>query len=176
MVTQKPFQVPILAVDPGKTGAAAIYSPAQRKVYVVKFNKHETIEKAFIALRDHIGFDPDAMRLCAVIEKAQASPQMGVSSAFKYGYTYAETKAMMDKVFLPTNGAFLYGMAEVAPSQWKPAMNLSRDKKQSVLAVEKMPITLDLIDSKKLSHDAAEAVLLSRYYWNVLFQKGLVTE
>jgi hypothetical protein len=164
----------LLSVDPGKTGAVALFEPGFKKAHVMSFAKSDTIAEAFMNLREISKFNKNHHRCIGVIEKAQASPQMGVSSAFSYGYTYAETNATMATEFILYGDSFVGGLAEVAPSQWKPALGLSRDKNHSVRQAEAMPCAKALLNTKKLTHDQAEALLLGLYYQEILKRKGFI--
>lgn len=99
------------------------------------------------------------------MEKAQASTQMGVTSAFTYGKTAGMMQAALEFVL------YVRVTALVPASVWKPPMGLAQEKAQSVKLAN--DLLHHWIENGKVkpfkNHDAAEAFLLAKYcalYYN----------
>lgn len=126
----------IIGIDPGLTGAIACYNSHPKANDLLRDVVDLPITKLVISRKTIKNIDIPKLRLILndmvrawnvtdiVIEKVQASPQMGVSSAFKFGQTFG----------------ILQGLAEatgctvhlISPQKWKARLILSGDKKKSV--------------------------------------------
>ena len=153
----------IIGVDPGYSGAIAWYNIADKRIEkmmsmplkptngVVVSEKRNEIDIAKVAMV----LDADAIRFC-VIERVNASPQMGVVSAFRFGEGFGQLCGV-----LAANGIDVRG---IYPSVWKAAMNLSSDKSASVrMASSVFPEWAKTFAQGKKSADLAEASLLAIY-------------
>ena len=157
----------ILGIDPGFTGALALYSPQDRRIIdvhdmplcttnpsVLNNTQHERQGIDRKALADLIG--PLASRIAlAVVERVHASPGAGVTSMFRFGEGYGLLLGI-----LVANGI---KTITPAPSVWKCAMGLSSDKKLSFEAVVLHfgDLTLKKHCSLQKHHGRAEAMLLA---------------
>ncbi len=167
----------ILGIDPGYSGAAAWYNIADKRVEklmlmplkpigggVLVSEKRNEIDLGKISM----AINPDEIRFC-VIERVNASPQMGVVSAFRFGEGFGQICGV-----LAANGVDVRG---VYPSAWKTAMNLSSDKSDSVrLASSLFPEWAKTFAAGKKSADLAEAALLAFYGVRFLAEKIKVDE
>lgn len=146
-----------IGIDPGNTGAlAAIYPSGEVRLWDAPRNVPNEIEMAEIvhSLGDAIPRDEQF----AVIEWAQSSPKMGVTSAFNYGCGFG--------MWLATLASHDIGHVRVRPQEWMSMMfsgrkRLSRDKTRSIGLAKKLfplaPITL------AKHHGRAEALLIAEY-------------
>jgi crossover junction endodeoxyribonuclease RuvC len=90
----------------------------------------------------------------AIIERAGAMPQQGVSSTFKYGVAYGALRTVVALCNIP------YQL--VTPAKWKNYFRLDADKEKSrALAIQLWPGCGFF--SRKKDHGRAEAALIARY-------------
>lgn len=110
----------ILGIDPGLSGAIAVWSEGALEVYDIPTVKArirgrevEWSEAARIIANakpiDH-----------AFIESASAMPKQGVSSMFKFGYVCGGLRGIVAAAFIP--------MTYVTPKKWKGALGVPKAK------------------------------------------------
>jgi hypothetical protein len=162
-----------IAIDPGLTGAIALYAPSLNKRLDVadlptksigkgKGNKVRVfldvigIHALICAFHDTaLGRDLDPV---AIIEHVAAAPGQGVSSAFTFGRTYGVLFTLLQVSGLP--------VAEVTPRQWKRQLFLGGQDKAASMAMARQlfPINTERGEfDRKKDHNRAEAALLA--YW-----------
>jgi len=146
----------ILAIDPGISGAIAIYfTEAPDKVMVADMplaggdvNPH--------ALRQMIeGYKPDF----AIIEQVSPMPKEGVSSVWRFAAAYTTARVTVMLMNIP--------LVLVRPNIWKKAMMLTmgegnRKEQSRVRALATFP-TCAISFARKKDHNRAEAALLAVY-------------
>lgn len=125
----------VLGVDPGLSGALALYNPAtgaldvrDMPVYVTpKAGGGKRTELDLVALA-HIMDEWAKNPIRAFIEQVGATPQMGVTSSFSFGASYAAARMACAAHFIPTE--------LVTPQVWKRALNVKggSDKSDAVRA------------------------------------------
>lgn len=125
----------ILGIDPGLTGALALYDPVtgaldvrDMPVYVTpKASGGKRTELDLVALA-HIMDEWAKNQIRAFIEQVGPTPQMGVTSSFSFGGSYAAVRMACAAHFLPTE--------LVTPQVWKRALNVrgGADKSDAVRA------------------------------------------
>lgn len=156
----------ILGVDPGLSGALALYNPALETeaghphaiVDIIDTPIHVIEGKKFIdyyALGAWLDLHACLIRL-AVVEEVSAGPRDGRQSAFRFGETYGAIKGAL--------GAYMVPMRLVRPAVWKKTMRLSKDKEASRQAASRLfPAEgCELWPNK--GHDGrAEALMLAIY-------------
>lgn len=133
------------AIDPGKKGGWAVYDRATRTL----------IEAG------RLDFD-DPMKLARqltgceeiLIERAQASAQMGVSSSFEYGRGFGRIEAAA-----MSTGAVIY---YCAPAWWKGRLAVPVDKEKAVLLALKRVPELSPYIRLKSDDGVAEAALMGQ--------------
>jgi len=96
-----------LGVDPGAGGGLAFLFDSGTVVSVIKMP--ETERDILDALREHAGAETRA-----VIERVHSSPQMGVSSAFRFGQSYGGLRMAIIAVGIPLD--------DVTPQRWQAAI------------------------------------------------------
>jgi crossover junction endodeoxyribonuclease RuvC len=113
----------ILGIDPGLTGALALYCGGQWTLLdmpIAGDAKHRELNGPALCswLREH---DPDH----AFIEFAAARPGQGVSSMFRFGCCYGALKMALTACGVPYTA--------VTPTKWKPAVGILKgsDKEAS---------------------------------------------
>jgi crossover junction endodeoxyribonuclease RuvC len=146
-----------LGIDPGLSGALALYCPETEELEVFDMPVHTIRGKNHLDLYA-LGFLMDSRRAeikRAVIEEVNAMPKQGVTSSFRFGETFGVAKAMVAANMIP--------MDLVRPAIWKKSMNLTRDKDASRQRASQMwPQHAKLWPLKK--HDGrAEAALIAYY-------------
>jgi hypothetical protein len=153
----------ILGIDPGYSGAAAWYNIRDKRIekmmpmplkpiggVLTTETRNEIDVKKFATV-----VNPLEIRFC-VTERVNASPQMGVVSAFRFGEGFGQICGV-----LAANGI---DARLVYPAVWKTSMNLSKDKSASVvLASSVFPEWAKTFAAGKKSADLAEAALLALY-------------
>jgi len=92
----------------------------------------------------------------AVVERVASMPKQGVASVFKFGKGYGQILGVLAAHEIP--------ISEPTPTQWKTAMNLSKDKELSrAVAIKTWPSMAEFFKLKK--HDGrAEAALMALWY------------
>lgn len=124
----------VMGIDPGLSGAVCVYDPKNREIVALwsipvktEFKKRKKIRevntKQFKHLMteaiDQYGVDT------IVVEDVHASPQMGVSSAFKFGTVFGIIQALAE-------GSDASRIEYVSPARWKARMMVTSDKKQTI--------------------------------------------
>lgn len=95
---------------------------------------------------------------CVTIEKVRSSPQMGVVSAFTFGWQSGFASAIMCAA-RPEVPRY-----EVVPQEWKAAFNLIlADKTKSVDKAKSLIAGIDNHLKYKKDHDIADAALIALY-------------
>ena len=152
----------ILGVDPGISGAFALYDPdanalafvADVPTHKVQINSSPRNVQDIWAISRTIDMHAASIRL-AVIEEPHAMPAQGVASAFTFGRALGE--------FVGIVAANFIRIEFVRPAVWKRAMGLSHDKDQSRRQATKMwPQHGNLFERRK-DDGRAEAALLAVY-------------
>jgi hypothetical protein len=146
----------ILGIDPGLTGGVALL----RADGGLEFAEGMPVRQAAVAtvdvdqlrawMQQRIAPWTDAF---AYVERAQAMPQQGVSSAFNYGLLFGSVLTALASLGI--------GYELVAPAKWKRDVGLNRDKRQSIaLALQYYP---QLAPLRAKDDGIAESVLLARW-------------
>jgi len=155
----------ILGVDPGLSGALALYDPAAKTLRALidmplTYEKRRHIDTA--ALANFIEIHA-ADILFAVIERVHAMPEQGVSSTFRFGDAFGLVCGMCASSNLPVHF--------VEPAVWKILMGLSHDKNRSRdKAMGLFPA--HAADFKRKKDDGrAEAALLAYFGERLLIRK-----
>jgi hypothetical protein len=119
----------ILAIDPGLTGAAALYDPDTDflSLYAMPVqwrmvNKKKKHEVDVSALRDWIAHRQYAIAE-AIVEQPAAMPGVGAVSQFTFGKTCGQCEALIVGMGIP--------LTTVHPVKWKSALDVPSDKRRS---------------------------------------------
>ncbi len=162
----------IVGCDPGFGGAIAFFSVRNRTL--VDVLDIPTVDPfgpqhwRKTGKADRIEFDiPKLAKIfqsqAPIIESVHSSPQMGVTSSFRFGHGLGLLEATMASLYIRTQ--------KVAPSVWKSALGLSRNKSESLdLARRKWP-HMKAYFKLKQDHGRAEAALLAEYGLRFLGEK-----
>ena len=142
---------PILAVDPGISGAVAFLYPVINRVSV-----YDTpVAGGEVDIPNLTTLIKNYAPGVAIIERVSALPGNGSVSMFNFGRCYGDVRGVIGALNIPVHF--------VTPQKWKKHFNLSKDKEQSrMLAIRLFPSVADRFALKKHS-DRAEAVLLALY-------------
>ena len=143
----------VAGIDPGSAaGAAAVIDPLTvRTCHSISWDQKNPLDVRFLSNWLH-GYDVDVI----AIEKAQAMPQQGVSSVFKYGAAYGKLVAMAELL--------VHDVHLVTPQTWKKHHGLIKAEKMASRdkAVELFPTCREQFERVKDTH-RAEAVLIAQY-------------
>lgn len=149
----------ILGIDPGLTGAVALYAAAAPRGLQWTIEDLPTIgdgaQRRINApeLRDLVKASrPDA----CYIESVAAFPGQGVSSMFRFGRAVGAIEAIIATCDVPIH--------YVVPQSWKKFYGLrGSDKEQSrAMALRRWPTESNRLQ-RKLDHGRAEAMLIAAY-------------
>ena len=146
----------IIGVDPGTSGALAVVDLDTLALHVVEDMPVVAgrVTPALLAnfVRE-VGWE-DVYGVA--VEFVRSSPQMGVTSAFSFGYAFGVAVGFF---------AAHWPCAEIVPTLWKPTYHLTgKDKEASrAAAIGLWPASAGLF--KRVKDDGrAEAALIARYY------------
>lgn len=153
-----------LGIDPGLTGAAALMDVHGGFVGVFDLPVIRDGALAWISAPQFYNDLGDLMhkpvpsvmygQLEAWLERSQASPQMGRSSAFNYGVGFGSVLGiLMSRAAIPIHF--------VTPAKWKKGIGLSGDKNASLDKARLMYPTAELDLAKH--HGRAEAILIAHW-------------
>ncbi|SOD41344.1 hypothetical protein [Nitrosovibrio sp. Nv4] len=151
----------ILGIDPGLSGALALFDPETSDIEVldmpihnvtVNGKKKKTLD--LYALARWIDVNASRIRE-AIIEDPHAMPGQGVSSSFNFGFGCGVAQTIVASALIP--------MTLVRPATWKREMKLTADKDISRRRASMVfPQHSDKWALKK-QDGRAEAVLLALY-------------
>lgn len=137
----------LLGIDPGVSGAFALFDTAERTVTV------QDMPDTTVGLVDLIAGLP-ALRICT-IEKPYFPKVIGVANVAKIATAYGKIIALLSQRGIPIN--------EVRPADWKAALNLGPSKSASrELASQIFPDNADQWARRK-DDGRAEAALIAWY-------------
>lgn len=150
----------VCGIDPGLSGAVAILDHDGSLLNVFDI---PTVEEAHgkgtrsriapALLQDElIG---DVRISVAFIEHVSSSPQMGVTSSFRFGEAFGATLAVLQCCGIRTE--------LVRPAVWKKALGLNNEAEVSrARAIELWPTQSDWF-KRKMDHNRAEAALIAEW-------------
>jgi len=147
----------ILGIDPGSSGAIALYWPSAPHMIIAEDvpTVDGTIDPAALARRLE-----EARPAVAMVELVGAMPKQGVSSTFKFGMAYGLVRGVIGASYIP--------MHLVTPGKWKKHFRLSSDKEEArALATRLWPSATCF--ARKKDHGRAEAALIARYAAETMF-------
>lgn len=152
----------ILGVDPGMSGAMALFDPVKNElVTLADMPTHKiTVNLSPRTVQDPWGIARfidvhSSVIKMAVIEEPHAMPQQGVTSAFSFGRALGEVVGVVIANFVRVEF--------VRPAKWKRVLGLSHDKDHSRRAASaRWPQHADLFSRSK-DDGRAEAALLAYY-------------
>lgn len=154
-ITHQPH---IVGIDPGLSGAVAVYDRFEKKLAVAfdmpTFTTPEDGKRYIHPKELHSQLLPYALStaLC-VIEDVGPRPDEGVVSVFRFGFVTGAAHGVVASLNIP--------IFKVRPQIWKSLMNLDHDKNKSrLMAIEKFHASADLFRRKK-DDGRAEAALLA---------------
>ena len=145
----------ILAIDPGLTGAWALYWPETGNLKIGDMPLVEVGPKAHEVDGSKLAQVAREKNITlAIIEKVHSMPKQGVASTFKFGQAYGAALACLQAWSLP--------VYKVPPQVWKKALGLTgKDKDAARLkALEAFP-AFAFYFARKKDHGRAEAALLA---------------
>lgn len=141
----------VLGVDPGISGGLALLSPSGGLL----FAEAMPVIRTAVPLVD-VGEVDRMLRghevRFAFVERAQAMPQQGVSSAFNYGTVFGSLCAALMALDI--------GVEFVQAAKWKRDAGLTADKRGSFDLVRQLYPSFPL---KRSEDGIAEAILIARH-------------
>lgn len=143
----------VLGVDPGISGGLALLSDTGElkwaEVMPVLRNTVPTVDS--LAFRNLL-FGLTLGSVFAYVERAQAMPRQGVSSAFNYGVIFGSILTAIADLGI--------GYEFVSPAKWKRDLGLKSDKRDSIDRVRQLYPTFHV---KRSEDGIAEAILIARF-------------
>lgn len=134
-----------IGIDPGVSGGIAMIDGNRVASYPMP-ETYKDLDNVFSLI-----IDKARNPIVCIIEKVHSSPQMGVSTSFKFGYNFGLLVGMAQGVL---------GNPElVTPQQWQTALNCltGGDKKISKKKAH------ELFPDEKITLKTADALLLAYY-------------
>ena len=145
----------ILGIDPGLSGALALYDHAAGKLDIHDCPLADDNGKKTMFLPGIAMIIAEGRIGKCVIERAQAMPKQGVSGMFNYGRGYGCYLGILAALKVPYD--------RVTPQVWKKSLNVPSDKDATrARASELLPAHSQLWMRKK-DHGRAEAALIAYY-------------
>ena len=149
-----------LGIDPGFTGAVAVYCPEAEVVNVGDMPTFKDPSSGKTLINDHALFEmlrPSVGNIHGMLEKVASRPGQSAPSTFRFGEGFGAIKMALAGHQIPYQ--------TVTPAKWKKHFGLSKDKRASRgLATQRFPGASDLF--KRVKDDGrAEAALLALYAW-----------
>lgn len=135
-----------IGIDPGCNGAACLMNGDKEIIDVMRF-KDMTDADIADGLIEWAAYNVKA----ATIEQVNATPQMGVVSAFKFGLKYGTMQGLLAGLKIP--------YSFVRPQLWQKTMGCMTkgDKNVSKSAAQR------LYPKQKITHADADAILIAAY-------------
>ena len=156
--------MPVIGIDPGLTGAIAIYSDDEIELFDMPVSAKLTGKGQQLnlsALHDLIrGIDGEVW-----IEQVGPMPGQGVTSMFGFGRTVGQIEGIVSALGLP----ILY----VTPQRWKRPLGLiGRDKDAArTMAIQRFPAVASMLARKK-DCGRADALLIAYHGWTQAAKKA----
>lgn len=158
-------RVNIVAIDPGLTGAIAVFDMASARASTViyKMPSDRKVRKGtrildVHALRELLGIVKPGSHV--VLEHAHARPTDGGAQAFAFGRCYGAIEAAVKFSGLP--------YSYESPAKWKPAMLTAEERelgKAGAVAALRRRYPRQFDDgSLKVTHDQADAILIALFH------------
>lgn len=121
----------ILGVDPGLTGAIAVYDPAAHKILdLVDYPR--AAEGIDLPTLKELLLPWAPLATKAIVEHVHAMPKQGVVSTFTFGRSFGQVEGVL--------AGLNVGMIHVRAAAWKRIMGVTKDKQTSVnLAAKHWP-------------------------------------
>lgn len=170
----------LIGVDPGISGAVAAVSldraevlamPVETRSVGKKIRRQVNAEQlaSLIGMLTHN--DP-AGCVMAVVERSQASPHMGVSSAFSYGSSFGVVVGVLGALKIPvmftSASVWKRHMGLIVPGSRELGRNSARDKSPALELARKLYPQLAHLMKLKIDDGKAEALLLAHYGHEVI--------
>ncbi len=142
----------VIGIDPGAKGGLALLT----KEGVIEYSLMPNTVHGIVAWFDAAINGCQSLPV-VVIERAQAMPKQGITSAFNYGRHFGTFEAIATCYSLPYH--------EVRPAAWKKDMGLNAAKIDSIKLCQRLFPSVNLIpDGCRTAKDGiAEAVLIAEW-------------
>ncbi len=155
----------IIGIDPGLSGAIAVYDPYLKELAAIsripittdiknrKTNREIDAKALFKLLEKQIR---DYAVQAIIIEDVHASPQMGVSSAFKFGKGFGIIEAIAE-------GSEVTKIEYVSPARWKARLNVPSDKSRSIARAIEIFGKVPQLAGNHVKDGEAEAAMIAYF-------------
>jgi len=145
-----------IGIDPGKSGAMAIYDKHTNDMIALGFDKEAYLEELEFVARH------DEPAVCC-LEHVGAMPGQGVTSMFNFGENFGWIQGVLEAFKIP------YEL--VRPQKWKNEFSITSDKNSSIDVCRRLYPHLNLKrteHSRKDDDNLAEAALMATYAFRKL--------
>lgn len=140
-----------IGIDPGWSGAMAVYYFPQKRVEAVPFNKM-TPRDVWDLVHSHVrGGRDNNTAFHAVLEQVHAMPRQGVSSTFKFGNCFGMLEMALIAAEIP------YDL--VRPAVWQKRLGCLSGGDKNVTKKKAQR----LFPKLRITHAVADAVLLAEF-------------
>ena len=141
-----------IGIDPGKTGGIAYINDNEVGIY-----KMPDTPTGLIDILEHI----DYLGTCfAMVEKVHSTPQMGVKSAFTFGYGLGIIHTALSAAKIPYD--------EISPSKWQRKMQCLSKGDKNITKRRAQQLFPDI----KVTHAIADALLIAEYCRRCCNERG----
>jgi crossover junction endodeoxyribonuclease RuvC len=149
-----------MGIDPGVSGAIAIYDPEADEMQVWEMPKRTLRSRRYSVDGERLAIlmnDITHEVHYVLVESVHSMPQQGVASTFAFGQGFGQLLGVLAGTFTR--------YALIQPHTWKQRMQVTADKETSIDAIRtRFPQHFHLIKnnrSKERKHGLAEAMLLA---------------
>lgn len=150
----------ILGVDPGLTGAVALYDTETKnlvEVWDMPLERNDWLMKNEIRARMLAEFlRPYALDVkAAIVEQVTGRQNQGTVHAFQFGSGYGTVRAVIRMLGM--------SIIQVVPQVWKPQMGVTHNKDTSRAKAEELFPDFKWYFTKRCDDGRAEAALLAKF-------------
>ncbi len=149
-------------IDPGKTGAMAIFDEQGQGISFLDFQ--EDLRAVCQSVRSK---DVECPIALAVLENVHPMPREGVSSSFKFGTNFGIWQAILTAYSIP--------FQLITPHRWRRVLDSSVPAKPSkedlrLYAIRRWPEAAPYLHRKR-DHGRAEALIMAEYARQTFLQR-----
>jgi crossover junction endodeoxyribonuclease RuvC len=134
-----------IGIDPGKAGGIAVLDGTSVSVLTLKDKSEGEIAQWLTDITR------DVSPMFAVLERVRSSPQMGVVSAFSFGWSFGFLRGLLAGLLIPYE--------EVIPGRWQKELGCMSKGDKSVTKARAQ----QLFPEVKCTHGNSDALLIAEY-------------
>ncbi len=136
-----------LGLDPGKSGAITVLAASGKILGCYSFAKETPHD-----IVDYLEALTESYSITALVENVHSSPQMGVVSAFSFGFNTGVVEGILTALRIP--------FSKVRPMIWQKAMNCLTKGNKNITKQRAQ----QLFPSEKVTHAIADSLIIAEYH------------